>query len=259
MAKKKKGKKDVKKRKALHILNLTNPVFIAGRNAYLLLLKINFRGHASRISRGTENQKENIFSRWYNLGGSVNSFKKALDVGKNKKPLMCGKKCKTKIGADGTLSFHDVNGFEMDNYYLPNLMADGSQTIDELYSACGCKMNADGSIEYKRYNRPYGVNYFYPTGVEEGGVLLTAASIIAALAPLISQILPKKDETDEFGDNPLADLPNTGNPAEGDTEGKDEDDDDTDEGKFSTNILLFIAGIVVLGTAVFLFMKPRKN
>lgn len=63
-----------------------NPVGIAGRNAYLGLLKLNFRGHATAFSRNEESLKR--FEKvWKNLGGNPEVLRRAVGQGKGKKPL----------------------------------------------------------------------------------------------------------------------------------------------------------------------------
>ena len=65
------------------------------RGAFLGLIKLNFGGMASKLKIGLAGkQKSAIEKKWKQLGGSANALKKAVDKGKNKKPLLAGKKGK---------------------------------------------------------------------------------------------------------------------------------------------------------------------
>ena len=76
----------------------------APRGAFLGLLSLNYRGMASRISRAKLNEPEkykDIVSKFQRLGGDKSTFEKSLRNGKDKKPLVCGSKCKDKINFSG--------------------------------------------------------------------------------------------------------------------------------------------------------------
>lgn len=76
----------------------------APRSAFLGLLSMNYRGMASRISRAKLNEPDKykeVVSKFQKLGGDKSTFEKSLSNGKNKKPLICGSKCKGKINFSG--------------------------------------------------------------------------------------------------------------------------------------------------------------
>lgn len=89
------------------------------RGAYLLLMRLNYRGIADKNAMAMENPQyadawKKVKEKWKKLGGKFDRLEKAIKTGKNKKPLMCGKKCKSKLtkkvgssftGADGSLSY----------------------------------------------------------------------------------------------------------------------------------------------------------
>jgi len=76
----------------------------APRSSFLGLLSLNYRGMASRISRAKLNEPEKykeVVSKFQKLGGDKSTFEKSLSNGKDKKPLVCGSKCKDKINFSG--------------------------------------------------------------------------------------------------------------------------------------------------------------
>lgn len=80
------------------------------RGAFLGLLSINYRGMASRISRAKLNEPDKYkeaVSKFQKLGGDKSTFEKSLRNGKDKKPLVCGSKCKDKINFSGE-GFYNV-------------------------------------------------------------------------------------------------------------------------------------------------------
>ena len=93
------------------------------RGSYLLLMRVNYRGLATKTAVAKDNPKyadvwKKVKEKWKKLGGKVSSLESAVNKGKDKKPVLCGKKCKAKIakkvgssftGADGSV------GYKLDN------------------------------------------------------------------------------------------------------------------------------------------------
>ncbi len=85
-----------------------HPVFAGVRNLILLIVKLNVISMASKMNKlrtlaKTDEKKESSWKQieyaWLQWGGSLNSFNKQIDIGKNKKPIG-GKKSKFS-GAEG--------------------------------------------------------------------------------------------------------------------------------------------------------------
>ena len=85
------------------------------RGAYLLLMTVNFRGLANKTGRAKDKpqyskQWKRVKEKWNKLGGKLSKLEKAVNKGKNRKPFLCGKKCKRKLAsysnfsADGSVS-----------------------------------------------------------------------------------------------------------------------------------------------------------
>ena len=101
----------------------------APRNSYLALMRLNYRGLASKTYRARtlpENNKawENIKSKWISLGGNIDSIINASESGKNKKPLFCGSDCKEN------LKFHNLEPAT-----TASLVASGAAIISSMGDA----------------------------------------------------------------------------------------------------------------------------
>ena len=100
--------KDIVKRTAGNVgRGILKGLLAPHRACYLLLLNLNYRGFAMKMNSlitlkngNTKGTLENLKKRWRNLGGNWDKFVRSVNIGKNKKPFFCGKKCKKKI-ADG--------------------------------------------------------------------------------------------------------------------------------------------------------------
>jgi len=121
------------------------------RGAFIALLMLNFRGFATRINafRNTP-QEVQLEKKWLQLGGNYPDFLNAVDKGKNKKPLLCGAKCKSKLPSNfsGFINFSsDADGFDLYNY--PTGAEETAATAATAYpvlSAIGGVLTAISSI-----------------------------------------------------------------------------------------------------------------
>ena len=71
-------------------------VLVVPRNAFLGLLRLNYRGFATRINSSAQATSK-VRTQWEKWGGSVESLNKAITAGKGKNPIICGVKCKQNI------------------------------------------------------------------------------------------------------------------------------------------------------------------
>lgn len=85
----KKVGKGIKKtvKKVGQVVKKYNPAFIAGRNAFLGLVKINARNMARTLKGHLESNPGALFSKWKKLGGSTTALRNAINAGANKKPI----------------------------------------------------------------------------------------------------------------------------------------------------------------------------
>lgn len=85
---------DEKKRDWLHGANRVNPVLIAGRTAFLALIRLNVWGMAAnlnllwaRSSAGMNDEKQKWINAWWNLGGIFSNLQDAVVAGRSKKAI----------------------------------------------------------------------------------------------------------------------------------------------------------------------------
>jgi hypothetical protein len=80
---------------------------VVPRGAAIGLIRINFRGAATRFSLLNEKGKSKLALKWKDLGGKTYRLNEAIKAGKDKKPFVCGKKCRSKAGANPSVDVSD--------------------------------------------------------------------------------------------------------------------------------------------------------
>jgi len=92
------------------------------RVSFLALMRVNFRGFATKIYYANAEGKNKFNKFWKKIGGDEVSLRKALEAGHDKKPLACGKKCRLQASkskendpktAIEKLEFMDFSGAEV--------------------------------------------------------------------------------------------------------------------------------------------------
>jgi hypothetical protein len=81
------------------------------RGAALGLIRLNFRNSAKKMSILEGKGLEKLEAKWEKLGGNKTKLRKAIDAGKGKKALVCGKKCRAKAGKNPQLPPADADDF----------------------------------------------------------------------------------------------------------------------------------------------------
>jgi hypothetical protein len=109
------------------------------RGAALALIRINFRGTAKRFDLVNSDGEEKLMTKWENLGGKRDSLNKAINAGKDKRTLMCGKKCRAKAGANPKLQGVYENGTGLDDAAI---VAAGLGVVTALTNQVGTGVNA---------------------------------------------------------------------------------------------------------------------
>lgn len=74
------------------------------RGAGLALIRLNFRGLAKRFDLLNSEGEEKLMNKWEQMGGKKDKLASAIDAGKGKPMLVCGKKCRAKAGANPKIS-----------------------------------------------------------------------------------------------------------------------------------------------------------
>lgn len=143
-----KGKK--KDRKGLKKIGraIKTAALAPARGAFLALLRINFRGLASRFNLLNEKGQKKLFDKWDKLGGKKDALERGIDAGKGKKPLACGKKCRAKAGKNPQLPTSAQSDFAnaagVDDAALISAAAG---IISALVKTVGDKSNYKSQIE----------------------------------------------------------------------------------------------------------------
>ena len=74
------------------------------RGAAIALIRLNFRGLAKRFDLLNSEGEEKLMNKWEQMGGKKDKLASAIDAGKGKPMLVCGKKCRAKAGANPKIS-----------------------------------------------------------------------------------------------------------------------------------------------------------
>lgn len=101
------------------------------RNAFLGLTKLNYRGLASRMNRaksGHPDTWKKIQQRWIRFGGNPDSLWNAIITGRNKKPIICGAKCKAKIESLNFSNFTEQDEAELKDW-IDSLEYDNAEPV----------------------------------------------------------------------------------------------------------------------------------
>ena len=119
------------------------------RGAALALLRVNFRGIATRFNLLNSQGEEKVMQKWENLGGKRDSLNKAIDAGKGKPLVLCGKKCRAKAGSNPKIP-SDINDEKMnfavvdDAAYVATIAA-GTGTLNALLGVIGAGLAVTGT------------------------------------------------------------------------------------------------------------------
>ena len=113
---------------------------VVPRGAALGLIRVNFRGAATRFSLLNEKGKSKLDLKWKDLGGKTDKLNDAIKAGKGKKPLVCGKKCRAKAGANPSVDVSDefVNSVDP---ATASIIAAGAGVLSTLIGAAAGNKN----------------------------------------------------------------------------------------------------------------------
>lgn len=68
------------------------------RGAFLGLVRMNYRNAAKKLDVADAQAKEKYEAKWERLGGKKSKLRAAIEAGKKKKAIVCGKKCRAAAG-----------------------------------------------------------------------------------------------------------------------------------------------------------------
>ncbi len=106
---------------------------VVPRGAAIGLIRLNFRGVAKRFSLLNEKGKSKLDLKWKDLGGKTDKLNDAIKAGKDKKPFVCGKKCRSKAGSNPSVDVSD----EFVNFdpATASLVASGAGVVTAMTAA----------------------------------------------------------------------------------------------------------------------------
>lgn len=118
------------------------------RGAFLALVRLNFRGSASRFNLLNEQGRKKLFEKWDKLGGKRDAIQKAIDAGKDKKTLACGKKCRASAGKNPQLPSQAQSDFvNFDPVTNGALISAGGGLLATMVKVVSNKSNYKSQIE----------------------------------------------------------------------------------------------------------------
>jgi len=127
-------------------------VFFIPRQSYRLLMTLNFRGMAARLTWIKKNDKSlwnKVAGKWKGIGGKVSSLEKSINKGKGKKMLFCFRKCKAKHNAKYVKkNFSGAGGIVIDKDALYSDINEsmGYSNVEPVTTATAAAMAAASSI-----------------------------------------------------------------------------------------------------------------
>lgn len=112
------------------------------RGAALALVRLNFRGVAKRFDLLNTQGEERVMNKWEQLGGKKDKLASAINAGKDKRLLVCGRKCRAKAGANPTInsniSDEKLNAFGWDD---ASIIVAGGTIVATLINQIGTGRN----------------------------------------------------------------------------------------------------------------------
>jgi len=119
------------------------------RSAYLGLIKLNYRGLATRMGAFYDKDRANwrkLEKKYCTLGGGTDSFLKAVKQGQNKKPLICGAKCKAKLPRNFSGFAIDASSFDYNYPTGAEETAAAAATASPVLASIGGTLTAISAV-----------------------------------------------------------------------------------------------------------------
>ena len=121
------------------------------RGAGLALIRLNFRGVAKRFDLLNSQGEEKLMKKWEALGGKKDKLAKAIDVGKSKKMIVCGKKCRSQAGANPKIPTEQMLSYEnFDPVVTAGIVTAGGGVVATLVNQVGTGVNSTKNYKNTR-------------------------------------------------------------------------------------------------------------
>ena len=123
------------------------------RGAALALIRLNFRNAAKKLNLLNAKGMDSLHKSWERLGGNTDKLMAAINAGKSKKALVCGKKCRAQAGKNPQLPTEATTDFvNFEPATTTAIIAAGGTVVGGLLKIVGDKKNVSGQKELMLLN-----------------------------------------------------------------------------------------------------------
>lgn len=123
------------------------------RGAALALIRLNFRNSAKKFNILNSRGKDSLEARWEKLGGNKSKLNEAIKAGRDKKPFVCGKKCRAQGGKNPQLPTEATTDFvNFEPATTTAIVAAGGTVVGGLLKIVGDKKNVTNQKELMLLN-----------------------------------------------------------------------------------------------------------
>lgn len=113
------------------------------RGSTLALVRMNFRGIAKRFDLLNAQGEEKLMKKWEDLGGKRDKLASAITAGKDKKIVVCGKKCRAQAGANPKIPTSEMLSYEnFEPVVTAGIITAGAGVVATLTNQIGTGVNA---------------------------------------------------------------------------------------------------------------------
>ena len=118
------------------------------RGAGLALIRLNFRGVAKRFDLLNSQGEEKLMKKWEQLGGKRDKLASAIEAGKDKKMMVCGKKCRAQAGANPKIPTEQVLSYEnFEPVVTAGIVTAGGGVVATLINQVGTGVNSKNNYK----------------------------------------------------------------------------------------------------------------
>jgi hypothetical protein len=117
------------------------------RGAFLGLVRMNYRNAAKKMAVSDAKTKEKLEEKWEKLGGKKEKLRAAINAGKEKKAIVCGKKCRAAAGKNPQIPTPESDDFVNFDPATATLIGAGAVVLSAMLkivdTSFGAKKNAE--------------------------------------------------------------------------------------------------------------------
>ena len=220
------------------------------RGAMLGLVRLNYRGSASRFNLLNSQGEKKLYDKWEKLGGKKDALQKAIDAGKSKKPFVCGKKCRAQAGKNPQLPSDAQSDFvNFEPATSAALIGAGGTVLTATIGVVSSKSNYKSQMELAKLEGDVNKEDDKEKKVDD------------AMTPQEKALAEEIVKAQEGSFDAVQAITNNPNlTAEEKTAALTELKNDLNEGGgFSNNLIMIAVGVIALVGVAFYLYKQNKN